>query len=87
MYVIIAYDINEERVAKVNRYLKRFLHWIQNSLFEGELTQSQMERIKVEIKDLINEDEDTVRIYIVRNKHQIEKINIGIEKNDTNMIL
>jgi len=46
MYVIIVYDIDQSRVAKVCQYLRRWLHWVQNSTFEGELTESQLERIK-----------------------------------------
>ena len=87
MYVIVAYDVNEERVNKINKYLKRFLHWIQNSLFEGELTISQLEEIKEGIKEIIDEDIDSVRIYILKNEKQIKQITIGVEKSETTMII
>jgi len=38
MYVIIVYDVEVERVARVCQYLRRHLHWVQNSAFEGEIT-------------------------------------------------
>ena len=87
MYVIVAYDVNEERVNKINKYLKRFLHWIQNSLFEGELTISQLEEIKEGIKEIIDEDIDSVRIYVLKNEKQIKQITIGVEKSETTMII
>ena len=37
MYVIIVYDINVDRVNKVKSFLRQYLFWIQNSVFEGEL--------------------------------------------------
>ena len=35
MYIILVYDIQVERVAKVCKYLRQHLNWIQNSVFEG----------------------------------------------------
>lgn len=43
MYVIIVYDIEEDRVDRVNKILKRFLNWRQNSVFEGELAARRTE--------------------------------------------
>ncbi|MGB9825625.1 MAG: CRISPR-associated endonuclease Cas2 [Desulfofundulus sp.] len=40
MYVIIVYDVGQSRVAKVCQYFKRFLHWVQNSAFEGEISRA-----------------------------------------------
>ncbi|MCW7078368.1 MAG: CRISPR-associated endonuclease Cas2 [Canidatus Methanoxibalbensis ujae] len=31
MYVIIVYDVNVERVAKIYHYLLKYLNWVQNS--------------------------------------------------------
>ena len=87
MYVILVYDVNEIRVSKVNKFLKRFLHWIQNSVFEGELSLSQIEKVKEGIKEIIDVDEDCVRIYILPSKKYMDTLTIGIEKNDTEMII
>ena len=87
MYVILVYDVNEERVSKVNKYLKRFLHWIQNSVFEGELNLSQIEKVKEGIREIIDESEDCVRVYILPSKKHLETLTIGVEKNDTEMII
>ena len=54
MYVIIVYDIKVERVNKVKGYLRTQLNWIQNSVFEGEVTLSELEVIKKGLKDIIN---------------------------------
>ncbi|MEM2175169.1 MAG: CRISPR-associated endonuclease Cas2, partial [Candidatus Micrarchaeia archaeon] len=43
MFVIVVYDIEQERVNNVNKFLKRFLNWRQNSVFEGNIQKSQFE--------------------------------------------
>lgn len=87
MYVIIVYDIDEKRVNKVNKYLKRYLHWIQNSVFEGELTKSQYEIMVDGLKEIIELDADSVIIYQTSSEKQIKRKIIGIEKSPTDMIL
>lgn len=63
MYVILAYDVNEKRVAKVLKIARKYLTWVQNSLLEGELTMSQFERLKSELLRIIKEDEDSLMFY------------------------
>lgn len=79
MYVVIVYDISVERVNKVKKFLRQHLHWVQNSVFEGEVTRAEFERIKAGLKDLIEEDEDSVVIYRLRSMPQRDVI--GMEKN------
>lgn len=52
MYVIIVYDIEQKRVAKVCKYLRRYLTWVQNSVFEGETTPARFKEIKIGLKKL-----------------------------------
>ncbi|HPO28372.1 MAG TPA: CRISPR-associated endonuclease Cas2, partial [Petrotogaceae bacterium] len=35
----MTYDIGEKRVSKVHKITKRYLNWVQRSVFEGEITQ------------------------------------------------
>ncbi|WP_048165475.1 CRISPR-associated endonuclease Cas2 [Palaeococcus pacificus] len=79
MYVVIVYDINVSRVNRVKKFLRQHLHWVQNSVFEGEVTLAEFERIKAGILDLIDEDEDSVIIYKLRSKPKRETF--GVEKN------
>ncbi|RLF78358.1 CRISPR-associated endonuclease Cas2 [Thermococci archaeon] len=79
MYVVIVYDVNVSRVNRVKKFLRQHLHWVQNSVFEGEVTSAEFERIKAGILDLIDEDEDSVVIYKLRSKPKRETF--GVEKN------
>lgn len=63
MYVILVYDVNTKRVAKVLKTCRKYLHWVQNSVFEGKTTESRLERLKRELEQIIDEEEDSVLIY------------------------
>ena len=54
MYVIIVYDVNVERVNKVKSFLRQYLFWIQNSVFEGELTKSEFKKVTDGLVDIID---------------------------------
>jgi len=87
MYIIIVYDINVDRVNKVKSFLRQHLFWIQNSVFEGEVTESQLKEIMTKLKDIIDEDADSIIIFKIRTEDQIERKIIGIEKAKINQIL
>ena len=43
MYLIVVYDISEERINKVRKILKKYFLWVQNSVFEGEISEGKLE--------------------------------------------
>ncbi len=87
MYVLIVYDVSVERVVKVHKCLKRFLHWRQNSVFEGELTDAQIETVRNDLKKIIDEKADSVLLYIARDAKWLKRESLGQEKTSTNNLL
>ncbi len=87
MYVIIVYDIDVKRVAKVCKYLRQHLNWVQNSVFEGELTKAQYARVESGLLGIIDENQDSVLVYQMRNEKWMDKQVIGIEKNPVTNLL
>ena len=87
MYVIIVYDIDTKRVAKVCKYLRQHLNWVQNSVFEGELTKAQLARVKSGLLGIIDDNEDSVLIYRMRHEKWMDRQVIGIEKNPVTNLL
>lgn len=80
MYVIITYDVDEKRVAKVHKKLKEYLIWTQNSVFEGEITRSLLKQCLFEIKNIIDEGIDSVNVYEIKNPNNLKKYTFGIDK-------
>lgn len=84
---MIVYDIDVERVNKVHKFLRRYLHWRQNSVFEGEVSISQFTKIKSGLKDIINKEKDSILIYNLKDRKNFKFEVIGIEKNPIEIIL
>jgi len=87
MYVIIVYDIKVERVNKVKGFLRKHLYWIQNSVFEGEVTKSELEEIKTGLLKIIDKNEDSVIIYRFRTEGAFNRKVLGVEKAPIDSIL
>lgn len=87
MFIIIVYDVREKRVTKVYRFLRRYLNWTQNSVFEGKLTDRQYAEIKAGLNEIIKKDEDSVRFYIYRTENAVKIKTLGIEKEDNSTII
>lgn len=83
MYVLIVYDVSVDRVARVHKFLKGFLHWRQNSVFEGELTKSQIETVKDGLNKIIEKKNDNILLYIARDQKWLKRETLGKEKNTT----
>ncbi|MCL4477650.1 MAG: CRISPR-associated endonuclease Cas2 [Deltaproteobacteria bacterium] len=87
MYVILVYDVKENRVQKVHKLLKRYLNWVQNSVFEGELTEGQFEAMKIDVKERMKTEEDSVIIYKLGSLKYTDREIVGVEKNLTDNLL
>ncbi len=87
MYILIVYDIEVKRVTKVHKFLKRYLHWVQNSVFEGELTPAQIEEMKSGLNKIIARDSDSILMFVARDKKWLEKEVIGKERGETGNVL
>lgn len=87
MYVIMVYDVAVERVARVLKVGRRYLTWVQNSVLEGELTRAQFERLKVEIREVINASEDSVLFYLLRSTDWMTRDCLGVRKGEPEWML
>ena len=94
MYVILVYDINLEEKAgqkilnKVFKTCKKYLIHIQNSVFEGELLDSQAIKLKAELDKYIRKEKDSVTLFKSRNSKWLDKEFLGkIEDDKTSNFL
>jgi CRISPR-associated protein Cas2 len=87
MFAIIVYDINVKRVAKILKICRKYLVWVQNSVFEGEITKAKLEKLKMELRKKINEKEDSIIIYTFRTTRYSNREIMGLEKGGQDIIL
>lgn len=87
MYIILVYDIAlDENGAKVWRdtfkICKRYLTHVQNSVFEGEISKSQLFELKKAFKKVIRKDKDSLIIFSSRDQRWLDKDIFGIDNED-----
>lgn len=87
MYLILVYDIKQERVAKVCKTLRRRLTWVQNSVFEGEVTDAEFARIQADLSQVTDSSEDSILFYCINNPKGWGKCVMGQEKLTTDTFL
>jgi CRISPR-associated protein Cas2 len=87
MFVILVYDINQKRVAKVLKTCRGYLNWVQNSVFEGEISEANLKKLKMKLTKMIDKEEDSIIIYNLRTTKYSSREIIGIEKNELSNIL
>ena len=87
MHVILVYDAAPGRGAKLLKLLRRHLVWVQNSVFEGELTSAQFFAVEAAIYDIIDEDEDSVICYTSGSRLYSDRIVFGREKKPTDSFI
>lgn len=74
-------------MQKVLKTARKYLTHIQNSVFEGELTPAQYAKLKLELENIIEHEEDHIRFYATRTRNNLEIENIGEPKRDTGFFL
>ncbi len=87
MYVILVYDMGEKRVGKMLKHCRKYLNWIQNSVFEGEITEVKLKELVYDAKKIMNEKEDSLIIFKSRNERWLDKEIIGQERMSTDNFL
>jgi len=61
---------------------RRYLNWIQNSVFEGEITQVKLRELVHEAKEKMDLKKDSIIIFKSREEKWLEKEVLGLEKNE-----
>lgn len=80
MYVILVYDFGEKRVSKMLKLCRNYLNWIQNSVFEGEISEVRLKELLLQSEKFINRDEDSIIIFSGPSQKALNKQIIGKER-------
>ena len=78
MFVIVVYDVGERRVTKVLKRCKKYLNWVQNSVLEGDISESNLKKLKMELERIIEFDHDSVIIYTTVH-HELNLANLKFD--------
>ncbi|MBX3042523.1 MAG: CRISPR-associated endonuclease Cas2 [Candidatus Kapabacteria bacterium] len=81
MYCILVYDVGEKRVGKMLKHFRQYLNWIQNSVFEGELTKGQFDEMMGVAKKLMKKEEDSIILFSMQSNKYLDKKIYGVDKS------
>lgn len=94
MFILITYDVNTKsdqgvrRLAKVAKVCVNYGQRVQNSVFECVVDNTQFAMIKRQIADIIDEEKDSVRYYILGEQYKNRIEHVGLKKGiDVNGVL
>lgn len=95
MYILVTYDVDtttKEGARRLRCVAKACINYgqrVQNSVFECELTDAQLCTLKERIRDIINTQTDSIRIYYINrnNTRRVELIGIETAYNVNDAII
>lgn len=87
MFVILVYDVNVKRVGRVLKTARKYLSWVQNSVLEGDISEANYKKLKAELLQIMERDEDSVVFYTFRTKNYSEREVYGLKKGGEEQFL
>ncbi len=88
MYTILVYDVDQKRGGKALKLCRQYLFHIQNSVFEGELSEANFTELKLKLRALIKDFDSVIifRFESLSSKYASKEI-IGCEKGISSNII
>ncbi len=87
MYIILVYDVGQKRCGKMLKLCRRYLNWIQNSVFEGEITEAKLTELKYKASSIMDDETDSIIIFKTRQEKWLAKEIVGLERQDLDTFL
>ena len=88
MYVILFYDIadrsqkEKDNSRAIRKAVEKYLIRVQFSVFEGEISPSDLKRLKATLIKVANKDLDSIVIYESTRMNYTDRVVIGKDKNE-----
>ncbi len=87
MFLILVYDFGEKRVAKALKISRKYLHWVQNSVLEGEISEANLVKLKKELLSILVPEEDSVILYTFRTRNYSKREEFGLKKGGEEFLI
>lgn len=80
MHVVVVYDTAIERNPQILRTCRLYLHHVQRSVFEGQLSPAQFKRFERSVKDVIEDGHDHVVLYAFPPGVTPQRVTWGVQR-------
>ncbi|WP_135664016.1 CRISPR-associated endonuclease Cas2 [Halorhabdus rudnickae] len=86
VYVVAVYDVEADRTRLFLNFLRRYLTHVQNSVFEGEITEGDLEEIKQELDSMLEAGESVI-VYRMSSEQYVSRTVYGEDPTDDSQFL
>lgn len=81
-FTIIVYDVTDDkRRALIAKELENYGYRVQYSVFEALLERVEIERLTRSLRNILDSNEDSIRIYVLTRKSKKEIIKLGVQRD------
>lgn len=87
MFTILVYDFGEKRVGRALKICRKYLTWVQNSVFEGDISEANLKKVKYELSQIMVKGEDSIIVYSFKSTKYSNREVIGVSKNEQDIFL
>ncbi len=85
--MILVYDFGEKRVGKMLKLCRKYLNWIQNSVFEGEISEVKLKEMLQKAHTFMDKTEDSIILFKHSSQVYMDKEVIGHERSSIDVFL
>lgn len=86
--MLVFFNVDSGAIQGVNDFLGRYLHRTRNNVFEGELSEAKLTRMKIGLKDRLDQNTDGALIFYKKNEaHKESSVVVSKIRNRDNRIL
>ena len=66
MHIVVSYDISDDkRRTRIHKVLKSYGQWMQFSLFECDVTETEYAKLRSRLNRMIKPEQDSIRFYFL----------------------
>lgn len=86
MFVILSYDVDKKRAAKMIKTCRRYLVHVHKSVFEGRITEAELAQLKDDLSRVVVPEADSVRIWELASTRYAQAEDLGIAVDTSNVL-
>ena len=86
VYVVVVYDVEADRTRKFLKLLRRYLVHVQNSVFEGDISQGTLEELQGQLESMLNEGESII-VYEMGSEKWVDRSVYGDDPAEDSQFL
>jgi CRISPR-associated protein Cas2 len=86
VYAILVYDVQADRTQDALKIGRRYLNHIQNSVLEGEITKGDLQHLRNEMEEFLEEGESII-IYELSSDNLLNRQVYGEDPNEESQFL